>query len=137
MIAEWNQFSEQWATTIVQLIWQGSIAIFIIWAIGKLWPTMPASKRHWLWRLVYLKLFALIIWQTPVSLALLPSPETVSLERLFTICSLNFVTPTASGMHQDYCLIHGSLPRWSLDALGLVSLSRSLLTRNHSRQKHE
>ena len=77
MIAEWNQFSEQWATTIVQLIWQGSIAIFLIWAIGKLWPTMPASKRHWLWRLVYLKLFALIIWQTPVSLALLPSPETV------------------------------------------------------------
>ena len=75
MMTEWNQLSGQWATTLVQLLWQGSIAIGLIWAIGKLWPTMPASKRHWLWRLVYLKLFALMVWQTPVSLPLLPAPS--------------------------------------------------------------
>ena len=78
MIAEWNQLSGEWATTIIQLLWQGSIAIGLIWGIGKIWPTMPASKRHWLWRLVYLKLFALMIWQTPVNLALLPARTTAA-----------------------------------------------------------
>ena len=72
MIADWNQIGSQWATIATQLLWQGSIAITIIWAITKAWPTMPASKRHWLWRLVYLKLLALVVWQTPIALPVLP-----------------------------------------------------------------
>ena len=73
MIADWNEMGNQWATIATQLLWQGSIAITIIWAITKAWPTMPASKRHWLWRLVYLKLLALVVWQTPIALPVLPS----------------------------------------------------------------
>ena len=76
MITFWNQLGSQWQTLMVPLLFQGSLAIVVVWAIGSCWPKLPASKRHWLWRLAYIKLLVLVCWQSPLKLPVLPPPTT-------------------------------------------------------------
>ena len=75
MIQLWNQIGDQWTRIMLPLVWQGAIAVTLIWTLTKVWPSLPAAKRHWLWRLVYLKLLVLACWQSPISLPLLPAKE--------------------------------------------------------------
>ena len=76
MITFWNQLGSQWQTLMVPLLFQGSLAIVVVWATGSCWPKLPASKRHWLWRLAYIKLLVLVCWQSPLKLPVLPPPTT-------------------------------------------------------------
>lgn len=65
--------SDAWASTWWRASWQGSIAIFAIYAATRLLPRLPAPVQNLLWRLAYLKLLFSLVWFAPVELPLLPS----------------------------------------------------------------
>jgi beta-lactamase regulating signal transducer with metallopeptidase domain len=70
-ISMMNDWAEVWGTAMFRVSWMGSLVIIVVWAIGRFFPQMPLFARNWLWRLAYLKLFLLMLWNTPVELPLL------------------------------------------------------------------
>lgn len=75
MMAEWNELSAIWTNAMFRVLWQGSLTIAFIWGLTKLWPSLPAPHRHWLWRLAYIKLAMLTLWHSSIAVPLLPAPS--------------------------------------------------------------
>jgi len=71
--AEWPGFVRWWADGLLRASWQGGLAILAAYAIGALFPRMPAAARCWLWRLAYLKLLIGFLAFAPIHLHLLPA----------------------------------------------------------------
>jgi beta-lactamase regulating signal transducer with metallopeptidase domain len=71
--AEWPGFVRWWAEALLRASWQGGVAILAAYAIGALFPRMPAAARCWLWRLAYLKLLIGFLAFAPIHLHLLPA----------------------------------------------------------------
>ncbi len=57
-----------WLTSL-----QAAAIIPVIWLLCRLLPRLSATTRHWLWRLVYCKLWISLFWVTPFALPLLAS----------------------------------------------------------------
>ena len=74
IIALVNTFATCWADSLVRACWQGGLVILLVWAVCRLWPTMPPVSRCWLWRLAYAKLLLGLVWLPPLALPLLPRP---------------------------------------------------------------
>lgn len=60
--------------SLSQASMQGSIAILLLSIACKLFPSLSAKLRMWLWRLVFLELALGLAWITPIKLAVLPRP---------------------------------------------------------------
>lgn len=66
-----------WASALGRLILEASLvgAVFVglVWLVTRLVPRMPARVRCGLWWLAAAKLLLLLVWTSPVELALLPA----------------------------------------------------------------
>lgn len=61
-------------------IWQGTLAAAVVWVIARLWTTMSASLRAWLWWLVSVKFLVLVATVPAIPLPVL-SPAQSSVAR--------------------------------------------------------
>ena len=68
-----NAASADWAIWIWRITWQSAIVIAIAWLLTVLLRRTSPRLRSWIWRLAYLKLLVLMVWTTPVRLAVLPA----------------------------------------------------------------
>jgi len=75
MIESLNTFSGDWATWCWRVTWQAALVIAAAWLIALLLRRSSPRLRSWIWRLAYLKLLVLMVWTTPVRLAVLPAAE--------------------------------------------------------------
>ncbi len=75
MITLWNEWAGQWATVMSRVLIQGSLAVLFVWVLCRWSRLLPAAAKHWLWRLVYLKLAVLGLWHAPLQIPLLPASE--------------------------------------------------------------
>jgi beta-lactamase regulating signal transducer with metallopeptidase domain len=67
-----DAISATWFDLLVRASWQGGIALAAVWLISRFVPRVPAGHKVWLWRLAFLKLFAALVWFSPVALPVLP-----------------------------------------------------------------
>jgi beta-lactamase regulating signal transducer with metallopeptidase domain/uncharacterized membrane protein len=78
-ITQLNSWFGDWADLCKTQLWltcrQEAPFILVAWLLCRFYPRLPASIRHWVWRLVYCKLLLGLFWITPISLPLLaPRP---------------------------------------------------------------
>ena len=71
-------FADRWATAMLRALWQGGVAILIVWAICLIIPSLPARMKCWLWRLAAVKLIVSLLWLSPLQILLLPSRPATS-----------------------------------------------------------
>src|SRR6478736_7348733 len=75
-VIQWpNGFSDPWAAWIWRATWQAAIVIAVAWLLTVLLARQSPRFRSWIWRLAYIKLLVLLIWTTPLRLAVLPAEE--------------------------------------------------------------
>jgi beta-lactamase regulating signal transducer with metallopeptidase domain len=72
------EFSNLWLIAMSRALWQGTIALALVWLVCKFATRLPARVKSWLWRLAYLKLLLALLWATPMDLALL-KPRSVEM----------------------------------------------------------
>jgi beta-lactamase regulating signal transducer with metallopeptidase domain len=71
---EWfNATSDVWFDRFWRATWQGAIVIVVAFVLTTLLYRLSPRVRSWIWRLAYVKLLLLLLWTTPIELALLPS----------------------------------------------------------------
>lgn len=70
------QLSQLWAESMLRACGQGTLVLAAVWVLCRVWPHMTPQIRCWLWRLAYLKLLVSLVWNTPLTLPLLPAAET-------------------------------------------------------------
>ena len=70
-----NALSAAWAPWLWRACWQGAIVIGVAWLITLAMQNGSPRLRSWIWRLAYLKLLLLLVWTTPIQLALLPAEQ--------------------------------------------------------------
>ncbi len=58
---------------------QGALFVGAVWAVCRLFPSLPAGLRCGLWWLACLKILVSFAWASPVELPLLPAPEPVAI----------------------------------------------------------
>ncbi len=68
-----NDFSSAWATWMWRATWQATIVVSAAWLLCFILRRWSPQLRSWIWRLAYLKLLLLLVWTTPVTLAVLPA----------------------------------------------------------------
>lgn len=68
---------QNWAGRMWSALWQGSVALALVWIVCRVFPRIPARVRCWLWRLGLLKPFLQLIAVPQIDLALLPRARTV------------------------------------------------------------
>lgn len=61
-----NALISNWASLMVHALYQGSLAILLMWSVTRLFPGIHPTIRCWLWRLVYLKLLVAFLWAKPI-----------------------------------------------------------------------
>jgi beta-lactamase regulating signal transducer with metallopeptidase domain len=66
-----DRWSEPWLEAMTRALWQGAIALAIVWIICRCMASVPPRVKCWLWRLAYLKLLLALIWIAPLQLRLL------------------------------------------------------------------
>ncbi len=81
-ISSLNAISADWAIWIWRITWQSAIVIAIAWLLTVLLRRTSPRLRSWIWRLAYLKLLVLMVWTTPVRLAVLPASAEGSVVRV-------------------------------------------------------
>ena len=69
----WLRF---WCDGLLRASLEGGAALGVAWAVGALFPRMPATVRCWLWRLAYLKLLLSLVIAGPIQLRVLPAGST-------------------------------------------------------------
>src|SRR5579871_1966664 len=69
-----NQEADRWTDAMLRACWQGGLFIGVVWAMGRLFPRLPASLRCGLWWLSCLKLLCGLALPFVLPLALLPGP---------------------------------------------------------------
>lgn len=123
---------QRWASCMWSALWQGSVALAVVWILCSVFPRIPAGVRCWLWRLGLAKPLLQLLAVPQIDLALLPRARTV----LAHIVSDGFARdlPTRATL-----LIHLSRPVMALwiagTAAGMVSIlvglgrSRSMAAR--------
>lgn len=74
MMAIWSSMGVD-ATELAQRLWracwQGSAGVLLVWLLCAVFPGIPARARCWLWRLAYLKFFAVLFFTTAIELPIL------------------------------------------------------------------
>jgi len=75
MIQPLNDFSIGWSTWLWRATWQAAIVIAVAWVLTVVLARQSPRFRSWIWRLAYVKLLVLLIWTTPLRLAVLPAAE--------------------------------------------------------------
>src|SRR5262245_18243658 len=70
-----NDFSGPWTEWIWRATWQVAIVIAVAWALTVVLARQSPRFRSWIWRLAYVKLLVLLMWTTPLRLAVLPADE--------------------------------------------------------------
>src|SRR5579872_5652017 len=68
-----NSLALEWATAIWRACWQGGVAILLAWIVCRLLPWSSPRMQCWLWRLVYVRMLAALVWVAWVDLPLLPA----------------------------------------------------------------
>jgi beta-lactamase regulating signal transducer with metallopeptidase domain len=68
-----NDFSGPWAAWIWRATWQAAIVVAVAWLLTVALARQSPRFRSWIWRLAYLKLLVLLVWTTPLRLAVLPA----------------------------------------------------------------
>jgi beta-lactamase regulating signal transducer with metallopeptidase domain len=63
-----NALIANWVNLMVRALYQGSLAILLVWVIARLFPGIHPVVRFWLWRLAYLKLLVTFLWAKPIEL---------------------------------------------------------------------
>jgi beta-lactamase regulating signal transducer with metallopeptidase domain len=67
-----NDFSVGWAAWMWHATWQTAIVITAACLLTLALRRWSPQLRSWIWRLAYVKLLLLLVWTTPVTLAVLP-----------------------------------------------------------------
>ena len=65
--------SAVWTASLWQASWQGAIVIGAAWAVAHYCTFLSPRVVCWLWRLVCIKLLALLVWAQPIEIPLLPA----------------------------------------------------------------
>ena len=73
-VAVLNEHSSAWGGAMLRAVWQGGLALTLVWVLCRTFRRMPARPRCWLWRLAYLKLWVALAWAAPIAVPLLPPP---------------------------------------------------------------
>ena len=76
MIAEFEltqTFLENWGQRIWTASWQGGLLLALAWIICRAWKPLPAAHRCWIWRIAYLKFFAVMLLGGVLQLPILPT----------------------------------------------------------------
>ena len=60
-----NAFSASWADAMLRASWQGGLALLVVWLLSRI-PSLPARIKCWLWRVAYLKLLLVLVWNAPL-----------------------------------------------------------------------
>jgi beta-lactamase regulating signal transducer with metallopeptidase domain len=68
-----NDFSGPWTGWVWRATWQSAIVVAVAWLLTVVLARQSPRFRSWIWRLAYVKLFVLLIWTTPLRLAVLPA----------------------------------------------------------------
>ena len=79
-IIQLNSLSADWAAWLWRVCWQATVVIAIAWTLATAFHRWSPRLRSWIWRLAYLKLLLLLMWTTPVKLAILPAAESSGFE---------------------------------------------------------
>jgi bla regulator protein BlaR1 len=64
---------DTWSTRFLDISWQAGMVAGAAWAVGRLFPRMPAHVRAALWWLVCLKFVVGLVWIQPITLPWLPA----------------------------------------------------------------
>jgi len=72
-MTELDRFSTGWAHAAWTDAWQGACLMSAVWLLCRLWPSMPARGRAWLWWLVGVKFIIGMIPFSGIPLPILPN----------------------------------------------------------------
>lgn len=75
LVQRLNDLTPYWADAMWRALWQGGLAIVIVWVLCSILPKVPARMRCWLWRLAFAKLLVCLFWAAPIRIALLPAAK--------------------------------------------------------------
>ena len=111
---------QRWASSMWGALWQGSVALAMVWVLCRAFPRMPANIRCWLWRLGLAKPFLQLLAAPQIDLAWLPRARTV----LARVVSQRFAAdlPTRADL-----LIRLSRPVMALWIVGAAAIAVSIL----------
>ena len=111
---------QRWAGSIWSALWQGSVALALVWTVCRAFPRIPANTRCRLWRLGLLKPFLQLLAAPQVALAWLPRARTVL---------ANVVSPRFAADLPTRCdlLIGLSRPMMALWIAGVTAVAASIL----------
>jgi|CZCA01.1.fsa_nt_gi beta-lactamase regulating signal transducer with metallopeptidase domain len=68
---------QYWVSSMWSVLWQGSLALALIWAVCRAFPRIPAHIRCWLYRMGLAKSFLRLLAVPQIDLAVLPRARTV------------------------------------------------------------
>ncbi len=63
-----NAILDGWVNFMISALWQGSLALLLIWILLRLFPRIHPEIQCWLWRLACLKTLITFIWVKPLKL---------------------------------------------------------------------
>lgn len=86
--AHLNRLADVWGAAMWQAVWQGGIALLLVWLVCRAWKTLSPRWQSWLWRLAYLKLLVAFAWFAPLELPLLPESATPAIQQANQVADL-------------------------------------------------
>ena len=90
----------------------GALFVGAVWAVCRLFPSLPAAVRCGLWWLACLKILVSFAWVSPVELPLLPAPEPVPAMTVLTFQMPEEPSPFAQAPRLSWMTaLAGVLPR--------------------------
>jgi len=72
-MTELDRLSSGWANSAWTDAWQGACLMSAVWLLCRIWPSMPARGRAWLWWLVGVKFIIGLLPFTGIPLPILPN----------------------------------------------------------------
>jgi beta-lactamase regulating signal transducer with metallopeptidase domain len=70
-----NDWAAAWSEAMWRVGWIGTVAMLLVWAVNRWSARIPTFARCWLWRLAFLKWWAVLVVIPPIELQLLPPRE--------------------------------------------------------------
>lgn len=110
--------SSAWTDHLWRATWQGALAIAVVWFIAAWWRSLSPRVVCWAWRLVCLKLLALMFWVQAIEVPVLPPrpAEPLNLASIETISTTPPAPPEpAAPIAVDHLVTSAETPPVSIN----------------------